>query len=858
MIAHNTYEALIYAGKLSSTQETRGCFGAYTILQNQSEVVYNNSGVMDEIDSRKASADWAKYPHVIDTPDSDSNNSMPDFRSRRHHRGGNSVLHSFLQKIFFPKTHGYISDVVLLSRIVTYAFFGLIACIVIGFGLFLWYGRDLPTPGKLVNNDLSQSTRIYDRNGILLYSVYQSQNRVYVNLSDIPKMVQQATIAVEDKNFYTNQGFSLTGYARALVGIITLHGISGGSTLTQQLVKNVLLQDTRQVLSRKIKELMLSIQVDRKYTKNQILEMYLNDVGYGGATTGVEAASEYYFGKHVKDLDLAQSAFLAGLPQSPTAYNPYNGQKYYIDRTNVVLQAMANQGYVSQKQADAASKEVGQMTFSSAQNADIKAPWFVLHVKELAAAQFGEQMVENGGLQIYTTLDYTIQQKAEQIVKDQIAGLKNYNVGNGAAVVRDPKTGEVLAMVGSKDYFADPAPKGCNPSVNCVFTPNTNAAMSNRQPGSSLKPILYATAFEKGYTAASEVMDVQTDFPTGDPKSPTYTPVNYTGKFNGPIELRFALGNSLNIPAVKMLARVGVKDFMTNAYNMGIANWQPTDANLKSVGLSLVLGGRETTLLDETTAYGVFATGGIRHDPVFIKKVTDNKGSTIFESHPDNGTRVMPEDITFLISHILSDNNARTLDFGAYSSLVVPGKTVSVKTGTTDDKRDNWTVGYTPSYVVGVWVGNNDNEPMNQALASGITGAAPIWNSIMSYVLKGKPNDTWLEHPPSDVQAMQIDATFGGLPEPGQPSRSEYFIKGTEPTAQSPVYQTKDGKVYFVVREDDPVSTDGQNRWQAGIDAWIKTTHSAADASWYPPDDLLKQLNINPTQATTPTPTPGH
>lgn len=349
-------------------------------------------------------------------------------------------------------------------------------------------------------------------------------------------------------------------------------------------------------------------------------------------------------------------------------------------------------------------------------------------------------------------------------------------------------------------------------------------------------------------------MDVKTDFPTGDPTSPIYTPVNYTGKFNGPVQIRFALGNSLNIPAVKMTARIGVKDFMSNAYNMGISNWQPTDANLKNVGLSLVLGGRETTLLDETTAYGVFATGGIRHDPVFIKKVTDSKGTTIFEDHPGDGTRVMPEDITFLISHILSDNNARTLDFGAYSSLVVSGKTVSVKTGTTDSKRDNWTVGYNSSYVVGVWVGNDDNEPMNQALASGITGAAPIWNAIMSSILKGKPDDTWLEHPPSDVNAIQVDALFGGLPTAGMPTRSEYFIKGTEPTAPSPVYQTKDGKVYYVVREDDPVSTDGQNRWQAGIDAWIKENHSAADQQWYPPDDLLKQLGQS--SSNTPTPTP--
>lgn len=795
---------------------------------------YNSLGVMGVKDNHDLPVDGL--------PNSDNIQSMPSFKSRRHKKELLKTINSLLQRIFFPKTSGHIASVVLWSRIATYALYALIVGIVLGVILFFWYGRDLPTPGKLVNNDLSQSTRIYDRNGILLYSVYQNQNRVYVNLSDIPKNLQHATIAIEDKNFYTNQGFSITGYARAFVGIITLRGISGGSTLTQQLVKNVLLQDTRQVISRKIKELILSIQVDRKYTKDQILEMYLNDVGYGGATTGVEAAAEYYFGKHVKDLDLAQSAFLAGLPQSPTAYNPYNGQKYYLDRTGAVLQAMANQGYVTQKEADAADKEVQQMTFSSAQNAEIKAPWFVLYVKQLAAQQFGSQAVENGGLQIYTTLDYNIEKYAEDVVNKEVtADEKVDNLHNAAVVVRDPKTGEVLAMVGNKDYF-DSADDG-----------QYNDALASRQPGSSMKPVLYATAFEKGYTPATEVMDAKTDFPTGDPTTPTYTPVNYNGKFNGPIQLRFALGNSLNIPAVKMLARVGVKDFMTNAYNMGISNWQPTDANLKSVGLSLVLGGRETNLLDETTAYGVFATGGIRHDPVFIKKVTDSRGNTIYQEPQTQGTRVMPEDITFLISHILSDNNARLIDFGPYSSLVVPGKTVSVKTGTTDNFKDNWTVGYNTSYVVGVWVGNNDGKPMSN-VASGITGAAPIWNKVISYILKGKPDDTWLQHPPSDVVAMQVDATFGGLPEAGMPTRTEYFIKGTEPTAPSPVYQTKDGKTYYVVREDDPVSTDGQNRWQQGIDAWIKATHSAADWQWYPPDDLLKQLGITPAPSVTPTP----
>lgn len=761
-----------------------------------------------------------------------------EFRTRRRR----SSFWSTLWRFFFPTTNGA-GRIALYNRLARFTLFALLVGIVIFVILFIWYGRDLPAPGKLINSSLAESTQIYDRNGILLYSVYKDQNRAYVQLSDIPKNLQHATIAIEDKNFYTNAGFSITGYIRSALDLIIYRRIvSGGSTLTQQLVKNVLLQDTSQTFIRKLKELILAIQVDKRYSKDQILEMYLNDVPYGGANIGVESAAEAYFGKHVKDLDLAETAFLAGLPQAPSLYSPFSGNKYYLARSKDVLNAMRDQGYISQKQDDASYKEIQNMTFSDADRS-IKAPHFVMYVKQLLAKQFGEATVENGGLQVTTSLDYRIQKIAEDAVKTELDKLgKSYHVTNGAAIVRDPKTGEILAMVGSKDYF-DTSNDG-----------NFNASLASRQPGSSLKPIMYATAFEKGYTAATEVMDVQTDFPTGDPTHPMYTPQDYNGKFNGPVQLRFALGNSLNIPAVKMLARVGIKDVMQNAYNMGIQNWEPTSQNIADVGLSLVLGGRETTLLDETTAYGVFATGGYRHDPIAILKVTDSRGNVLYQANPGQGTRVMPENVTFLISHILSDNNARLLDFGPYSSLVVPGQTTSAKTGTTNDFKDNWTLGYNTSYVVGVWVGNNDNTPMGK-IASGITGAAPIWNDIMRGILKGKSSDTWLEHPPSDVVAMQVDSLFGGLPYNGQPTRTEYFIKGTEPTAVSPVYQQKDGKTYYIVREDDPVSTDGVNRWQAGIDSWITQTHSAADYQWYPPEDLLKQLNISPTPPP-PTPTP--
>ena len=445
-------------------------------------------------------------------------------------------------------------------------------------------------------------------------------------------------------------------------------------------------------------------------------------------------------------------------------------------------------------------------------------------------------------------------------------------MGNGAAVVMDPKTGEILSMVGSRDYF-DTDKEG-----------NFNTALARRQPGSSLKPIIYATAFEKGYTPSTLLMDLKTDFPTDDPKLPIYTPVNYDGKYRGPMQVRFALGNSLNVPAVKMLAKVGIKDVMQKGYSMGINNWQPTAENLRSVGLSLVLGGRETTLLDEVTAYSVFANKGVKHDPVAILKVTDSKGHKLFEHKKKDGEKVLSEGVAFLISHILLDNNARSIIFGPSSWLNVSGKTVSVKTGTTDQKRDNWTVGYTPSIAVGVWVGNNDNTAMNAAIASGVTGASPIWNRIMRLALKDKKDEQ--PQKPDSVVALQIDGLGGGLPFGGQPGRSEYFVKGTEPTGPGPIYQKVklsrhdngklaspweienreyDTKDYIVFQESDPVSTDGKNRWQDAINAWL-SGQFAGDDKYHPPTETSnysgsdskkedKKEENNPTSTPTPSPT---
>jgi len=691
-------------------------------------------------------------------------------------------------------------------------------------GIFLWFSRDLPEPGKLIEAQVENSTRIYDRNGVPLYSVYEDVNRSYVTLDVIPNELEKATIAIEDKDFYTNEGFSVTGYFRGLViDPIFRQRITGGSTITQQLVKNVLLSSER-TIPRKVKELVLAVQVDQRYSKNEILEMYLNDVSYGGTAIGVEAAAEQYFGKKVSDLNLAQSVFLAGLPQSPSAYSPYSGGDLYIGRSEQVLKSMESEGYIDEVQEEKILKEIEAMTFSKRENNSFKAPHFVIYVRNILEKQFGEKAVETGGLQVITTLDYEIQKEAEDIVAEELEKLEGFRVGNGAVVVMDPKTGEILAMVGSKDYF-DEETDG-----------NFNVVLAPRQPGSSLKPITYATALEKGYTASSMVMDVSTDFPTDDPTEPIYTPVNYDEKFRGPVQLRFALGNSLNIPAVKMLARIGVADVMEKGYEMGLNNWEPTRENLSNVGLSLVLGGREVSLLNMATAYSSFANMGIKQDPYTIQEVTDNKGDELFKHKDNDGERVLSEEIAFIISHILLDNNARSDAFGPNSALNIDGKTVSVKTGTTDEKRDNWTIGFTPSYVVGVWVGNNDNSPMNPAVASGTTGASPIWNKVMSFVLKDKKEES--PKIPDGVIAVEVDSFGGGVPSVGRPTRSEYFVKGTEPTTQSQVYKERDGNVFAWILENDPVSTDGTNRWQEGISKWIEEFHKD-NPFYHPPDDLI-------------------
>lgn len=754
----------------------------------------------------------------------------------------------------------------IFSNIAVIGIFGVLIVFFATIALFAWYAKDLPNPSKVQRKE-GFSTIIYDRNGKVLYDIYADQNRIPVEIENIPQNLKNATVAVEDKDFYTHQGYSTRGMIRAVFQIFIFGNLQGGSTLTQQLVKNVLLTSER-TLPRKIKEFILSVQIETKYSKDEILQMYLNEAPYGGTAWGVESAAQYYFAKPAKDLDLVESAILAGLPQRPSVYSPFSSDpKAYIARTEHVLRRMREDGYITKDEEEQAKAEIANIEFKGTSE-NFKAPHFVTYVRKLLEEQFGQEMVEGGGLRVTTTLDFELQKKAEEILTEELDKVASLNVGNGSVVVLDPNTGEIIAMVGSKDYNDEENGGKFNVAVQGL-----------RQPGSAIKPITYAIVLEKGYTAATLVMDVATEFPGATEDKP-YKPENYDGKFRGPVQLRFALGNSINLAAVKVLALVGVQDMLKTGYEMGLATLEPTTENIRRFGLSITLGGGEVYLIDLTSAFGVFAVGGIRHEPTAILKVEDTKGHKIFEQKQTSGKRVLSEEVSFIISHILSDNNSRIDVFGPNSWLKIGDKTVAVKTGTTDDKRDNWTVGYTKDIVIGVWVGNNDNSAMNPKLASGVTGAAPIWNRVMREALSTYSDG--IIDKPDDVIAMQIDALGGGLPKDGQPTRSEYFIKGTEPTSISPIYQKLklsrresgklaskdeirvgdyDEKDFIVFHEDDPVSGDGKNRWQEGINKWLEGN---SDPKYHPPTEesgiVIKEETPTPTEkpeepTQTPTPT---
>ncbi|MEK7550279.1 MAG: transglycosylase domain-containing protein [Patescibacteria group bacterium] len=645
--------------------------------------------------------------------------------------------------------------------------------IIISLSLYLFWGIPLPT--KLSSPDIPVSTKLFDRNGKLIYEIYSEKRRSPLDLSEIPDYVKRATIAIEDKDFYKHRGFSFTGIARAIYKISFKRKLEGGSTITQQLVKNALLTPER-TIRRKLREFLLTIIVEGIYTKDQILEMYLNQIPYGGTAYGIEAASETYFDKSAKDLNLAEAALIAGLTQAPSKYSPFGSRPELArERQKEVLKQMVETKYITSQEADKAGGEELKFT----KTVPPRSPHFALWIKEILAEKYGERMVEQGGLRITTTLDLDLQDFAQQAVASEVAKLKKQRVGNGAAIVTRPKTGEILAMVGSKDYFAEDE----DGKVNVI--------LAKRQPGSSIKPINYALAIrDEKITPSTPLADVPTCFIVIGQE--LYCPKNYDGTFHGVVQARFALGNSYNIPAVRILALNGLENFVEFARSMGLT----TLVDPKNYGLSLTLGGGEVRPYDMAVAFGVFANQGIKQDLFPILKIEDYKGKVLEEIDVNkielSGERILAPEVTYLISHILLDNNARIQAFGPTSFLNVSGHPeVSVKTGTTNDRRDNWTIGYTQYVVVATWVGNNNNTPMGGAV-SGVSGASPIWNKIMKMVLdkaekgnydKADDGHAWPKQP-SDIVGANICGDTGNTSSPnpdGTPTcqtRFEYFMKG--------------------------------------------------------------------------------
>ncbi len=641
-------------------------------------------------------------------------------------------------------------------------FFGVcfFAAVLSGLFLFFYYGKDLPRPEKFNERVFSQSSKIYDRTGqVLLYEIYGEEKRTVVPLEVIPQYLKEAVIATEDANFYHHFGIDLKGIARAIRSDLKIGSpVYGGSTIPQQLIRSTFLSNEK-TISRKIREIVLALELDRRYPKDQILEWYLNQVPFGQNSYGVEAASQTYFKKPVANISLAQAAALAALIKAPSYLSPYGEHKEELEaRKNYVLDQMAAKGFLNVAEAESAKKE--EISFAETLQ-PIKAPYFTLWVKQQVENKYGEDFLKERGLKIYTSLDWDIQKIAEETVKEGIERNKTYNAYNGGLVAINPKNGEIIAMtVGTGDYYAPPYPKNCSSGKDCLFDPKFNVVIGTkespgRQPGSAFKPFVYAVAFNKGYDASTTVTDDETNFGLWGDKE--YTPKNYDEKFRGLVTLRQGLAQSLNIPSIKVLYLAGteniieppltinnfigqekvfvqgLKNSIKLAKEMGITT---LDKPLSSYGPAIVLGGGEVKLLDITSAYGIFATGGLRVQPVSILKIEDSKGN-IVEENKKTPQRVLSGNVAKLINDILTDNEARVPVFHPRSPLYFENYQVAVKTGTTQDYRDGWTIGYTSYVSVGVWVGNNDNTPTNKE--PGVVLAAPIFHDFMEKVLPKYP-----------------------------------------------------------------------------------------------------------------------
>lgn len=670
---------------------------------------------------------------------------------------------------------------------------------------------NLPDIANFNERKVAQSTKIYDRTGqILLYDVHGEEKRTVISFEEIPQNIKNATIALEDDSFYRHYGFRPLSFIRAAVNN-ALHGsyAQGGSTITQQVVKNTLLTGEK-TITRKLKEIILAIKLERKYSKDEILNLYLNQIPYGSGTYGIESASQTFFAKQAKDLTTLESAYLASTPNAPSYYSPYGK---HVDELNtramLTLKRMSDLGYLTKEEYEATLKD--KIKFSPMKTQGIIAPHFVIEVRDELNKRFGEDTIATEGFKVITTLDASLQQKTEEIIKkhaEEIA--KNFNANNEGVVAIDPKTGDILAMVGSRDYF------------NTDREGNFNVVTTHRQPGSSIKPFIYAAAFKEGYTPETTVFDVPTEFnPSCDPagipppgKKPDicYHPQNYDEIFRGPVSLRAALAQSLNVPAVKVLYLAGLNNALSTVKDFGITSLNEPDR----YGLTLVLGGGEVSLLELTSAYGVFANDAVKNNPRYILRIENSSGQVILRSET-SPAEVIDKNIARAISDILSDNKARGTEFG--TALEFPGKKIAVKTGTTNNYRDAWTVGYTTDIVIGAWAGNNDNAPMEKKIAGFIV--APWWHEIMDYALEYIPSGGGFVQPePFKADRPYLRGEWRG----GQ----EFIIdkiSGKLATQYTPK-ETQEIKVIKSVHSElywiNPASPQFNN-WEAPVRRWALT-----------------------------------
>lgn len=689
-----------------------------------------------------------------------------------------------------------------------------------GGGLLLWISTfDIPTLDNFEERRVTQSTKIYDKTGeILLYDVFNNIKRTVVPYEQISPYAKQAAIAIEDQSFYEHNGIKISSFLRAVItNILSFEFSQGGSTITQQVVKNSLLTSEK-LISRKLKEWVLATKLEKILTKDEILALYLNEIPYGGSIYGIEEASNAFFAKNASELTLVEAAYLAALPQAPTYYSPYGNNTDKLEvRKNLVLKEMKDMNFITEEEyKDALEVEV---TFQPQSDTGIKAPHFVIYIRDYLVEKYGEGVLENGGLRVTTTLDYDLQEKAEELALEYaLSNKETYDAENISLVAIDPKSGGILTMVGSRDYFDE------------EIDGNFNVALAHRQPGSAFKPFAYTAAFEKGYTPNTILFDLPTQFSTScSPQGVgdnCYTPGNYDNIFRGPMTMRDALAQSVNIPAVKTLYLAGMRNVIDLARNMGIENL----SDYTRYGLTLVLGGGEVRLLDMVGAYAVFANEGVKNNITGILEVEDRDGN-ILEQYESEEKRIIDKNIALTTTDVLSDNIARTPAFGANSFLHFPSYDVAVKTGTTNDYRDAWIIGYTPTISVGAWAGNNDNSPMDKKVAGFII--APFWNEFMNYALTKIPTDNFEE--------PIIDTSFDLHPIlRGKWQGSQYTVidtvsgkLATEFTPES----TKDEIIYgeikpiiAVINKDNPRFTGGINindpqipLWQYPIDQWVNT-----------------------------------